>query len=235
MNAHSPLSQDKETQPVAHSEAAEGNEPQYQDVATGEITETGHPMVRAAIVKILGKRLIEARELCGWSQTEAAKLFDIPVAKLREHEYPDERCLMSLTVLIRASEIYDVSMDFLFGETEEWEKGTRAHQERDVSKWLFRQWESGRREEMAELVRVNNRLELLGKITAEMVVAAEEMAAAMSRFAELNPEFEDARAGGKLLRCVENQVEKARSARLGYQRLRLKISGEAAEVCHAEG
>jgi hypothetical protein len=41
-----------------------------------------------------------------------------------------------LWVILRAAKVYEVSVDFIFGVTDDWETGSRMTQEREVSAWL---------------------------------------------------------------------------------------------------
>lgn len=245
MDAPQRITEEDTAQPSPKNEAAVGNgEPAMEcnDDATGEITPEDHQFIKAAIVITIGQRLIEARELCGLSHTEAAGLLGVSLKILSRHERTVDRqnMGMSLSFIQRAAEVYEVSLDFLFGVSDDWDTGTRMTQERAVSRWLFREFDAGRREQMEELRRIHNRIELLGGVIRRIAEHSELVGSAFIRFRELNPEFEDARGGANVVSSIERLSNSSESASRALRRFHLDIGqtedpeSEAVEACHAE-
>lgn len=77
-----------------------------------------------ALRKIVGRRLKLARELCGWSQeVAAAKLEYVNSTQLSLAEKGDR--LPPLVKLIKASEVFGVSIDYIMGISDEPERDPR--------------------------------------------------------------------------------------------------------------
>lgn len=226
MNARQRIAEEETAQPSPEIEAAAGNgEPgmDCDDDAAGEITPEDHQFIKAAIVITIGQRLIEARELCGWSQTKAAQMLSVPLKVLIRHERPNDRLTASLTLIQRAAEAYEVSMDFLFGVSDDWDTGARMTQERAVSRWLFMEFDSARCEQMEELRRIHNRIELLGGVIRRIKEHSELVSSAFIRFRELNPEFEDARGGANVVSSIERLSNSSESASRALRRFHMEI------------
>jgi len=232
MGAQKPMTEEEKTQPSPAIDAAEGNgEPvmECHDDATGEITQEDHKFLKAAIVMTIGRRLIEARELTGMGQAEAAQMLSVPLKVLIRHERPADRLIVSLTLIQRAAKLYEVSLDFLFGESDDWETGARMTQERAVSSWLFREFDSARCEQMEELRRIHDRIELLGGVIRRIAEHSDLVVRAFDRFRELNPAFEDARGGANVERSIGRLFNSSESASRALYRFHMEI-GQAVEV-----
>ena len=68
------------------------------------------------LIAIIGCRMREARELCGYSQAKAAELIGYKnSSKLAKIENASDTKSVPIGTLRRAAEIYNVSLDFLFG------------------------------------------------------------------------------------------------------------------------
>lgn len=227
MNACQHMTEAAQTQPAPEIEATDGNgEPvmDCNDEATGEIVPEDQQFIKAAIIITIGLRLIEARELCGLSQSEAAGLLGVPLKILIRHERTvDRQQGMSLSFIQRAAEVYEVSLDFLFGASDDWETGSRMTQERAVSRWLFREFDSARCEQMAELRRIHNRIELLGGIIRRIAEHGDLVVRAFDRFRELNPAFEDARGGANVESSIDRLFESSESASRALYRFHMEI------------
>lgn len=244
MNACQHMTEAAQTQPAPEIEATDGNgEPvmDCNDEATGEIVPEDQQFIKAAIVITIGRRLIEARELTGMGQAAAAQMLGVPLKVLIRHERPNDRLTVSLTLIQRAAEAYEVSLDFLFGVSDDWETGARMTQERAVSRWLFREFDSARCEQMAELRRIHNRIELLGGIIRRIAEHGDMVVRAFDRFRELNPAFEDARGGANLESSIDRLFASSKFASLTLKRFHMQLAGqavepelEAVEVSHAE-
>lgn len=244
MDAQQPMTEEDTAQPAPEIEATESNgEPvmDCDDDATGEIVPEDHPFSKAAIVITIGRRLIEARELTGMGQADAAQMLGMPLKVLVRHERPNDRLTVSLTLIQRAAEAYEVSMDFLFGVSDDWETGARMTQERAVSRWLFREFDSARCEQIAELRRIHNRIELLGGVIRRIAEHGDLVVSAFDRFRELNPAFEDARGGANLESSIDRLFASSKFASLTLKRFHMQLAGmavepesEAVEVSHAE-
>ncbi len=180
---------------------------------------------QAAMVRSIGARMKAARELCNLSQTVAAKRLGYAnPSKLSKVEKASDTQSVPLWLLMRAAKVYEVSLDYLFGLSDDWETGPRMTQEREVSSWLFDTWEKARARDVETLRRLNNKITAVEEAVSQMVSASEEVVPAMTRFIEFNPQFEDMRAGSRLMFSIERIADAAGNARAKMQRFRIECA-----------
>ena len=159
---------------------------------------------RLEVLRIIGQRMREARELCSLSQSTAAKRLGCASGALSKVESAVDTTSVPLWLLRRAAEAYEVSMDFLFGFTDDWETGARMTQEREISAWLAKAWADARAHDVKARLQLEVRINAIRDSVVASMGAARELEAAMERFAELNPKFEeDMRGGARLSSAVE--------------------------------
>jgi len=186
---------------------------------------------QAAAVKTIGARMRQARELCNLSQSAAAKRLGYQnPSKLSKVELATDTNSVPLWLIVRAARVYEVSVDFLFGATDDWEVGARMTQERETSAWMFDAWEKARQRDMETLKRLHDRVQTLTEAVAVMLAASEESALALTRFAELNPEFEEMRAGSRLVSAVERASDSAKAAKTKMERFRMECAVAAPQT-----
>ena len=175
---------------------------------------------QAAVVKTIGARMREARELCNMSQSAAAKRLGYSnPSKLSKVEGATDTNSAPLWLISRASKLYDVSVDFLFGLTDDFEVGLQ----RGVQTWLVVELEKSRIRDMAELEKLHRRVTAISRLLPTVADEAERTAEAIKRFAELNPEFDDMRGGARLAAAAENLIRHAAKANSTIQRFRVEI------------
>lgn len=175
---------------------------------------------QAAVVKTIGARMREARELCNMSQSAAAKRLGYSnPSKLSKVEGATDTNSAPLWLISRASKLYDVSVDFLFGLTDDFEVGLQ----RGVQTWLVVELEKSRIRDMAELEKLHRRVTAISRLLPTVADEAERTAEAIKRFAELNPEFDDMRGGARLAAAAENLIRHAAKANSTAQRFRVEI------------
>lgn len=193
-------------------------------------TSTATRMEQAAAVKTIGARMRQARELCNLSQSAAARRLGYSnPSKLSKVEGATDTNSVPLWLIVRASSVYEVSIDFLFGVTDDWELGARMTQERATSAWLFDAWEKARQRDMDVLRKLHNKVEAMEEAIALMLASTDDVGAALARFAELNPVFEDMKAGGRLVGAVERATDAAKNAKAKMTRFRVECNLAAAE------
>lgn len=159
---------------------------------------------QAALVKTIGERLKDARELCNLSQqTAAQKLGYRNSSKLAKVERATDTNSVPLWLILRAAKLYEVSVDYLFGLNEDWEKSARLTIERQTGLWLHEQWENLRRRDLAVLQSLYARTETLDGVVAEQLTLTKELKEALNSFRYLNPDFDDYRGGNRLVSVSE--------------------------------
>ena len=199
-----------------------------------------HTHDRAAMVKIIGKRLKEARELCGISQIEAARRLGMGNSTLSKAESGmrsdgGDAETVSVDLIYAAAKVYEVSVDFLFGRSDEWDIAEPKTRERDVSEWLFEAWEKERKRDIGVLRRLHVQFEEVDRATRIMLDAVQEVDVAMGRVRFLNPQFDnEIVAGSRLLAAIEAarkavNVSKMRMARF-TQECRAGAAGSASQL-----
>ncbi len=186
---------------------------------------------QAAVVRTIGSRFREARELCNMSQNVAAKRLGYSnSSKLSKVELATDTNSVPLWLIVRAAAVYEVSIDFLFGITDDWESGSRMTQERQTSAWLFDTWDKARRRDMEALRKLHDKVAAIEEAIAQMVVATGEAGTALERFVELNPAFEDMKAGSRLTGAIERSVDAANNAKAKMKRFRIDCTVAAPDT-----
>lgn len=177
----------------------------------------------AELVKTIGTRLKEARELNNMSQQEAARLFGYRnSSKLSKMERAVNSKTVPLVVIAKAARIYQVSIDYLFGLSADWDTGARMTQERETSAWLLHEWESARERDMQVIRRCNDRMQTIDGAVETCIGEVFEVDTALTKFRELNESFEEMRGGATLLRNVERCVMAARESRAKLKRFHME-------------
>jgi hypothetical protein len=100
---------------------------------------------------------------------------------------------------VRAAEIYDVSIDYLFGVTDDFEVGNRLCAERKMTQWLVKSWGIQHARDMRAIENLYEKVSLFMDITAQMLPLVQEAHDSLQRMRHLNPEFDDIKAGAKAL------------------------------------
>ncbi len=149
-----------------------------------------------SLVRTIGERLREARELCNLSQSVAAqRLGYANPSKLSKVEGATDTQSVPLWLIARAAQLYEVSADYLLGLSDDWEAGAS----RGVSGWLLDSWERARRNDLELLAALHRRV---GAVTAHLPAVtdgARQVEDAAQAFRHLNPDFDDRKGSARLL------------------------------------
>lgn len=179
---------------------------------------------QAETVKIVGARLREGRELCGLTITVAAERLGIHAKKLAAFENVVDQNSIPLCLIARAAVVYDVTVDFIFGRTDDWETSARMTQEREVSAWLHAAWETARNRDMQVIHAIDHRVSEISKTIPPLCALSKDMLDAIGRLKELNPAFDDLRGGARLVAAAEKLQAAAQAADVAAKRLKLDMS-----------
>lgn len=181
---------------------------------------------QAALSRLIGERLKAARELCNLSQQEAARRLGYAnSSKLAKVENATNATAVPPWLIERAAKLYEVSVDYLFGASQDWDIGPRAAQERDVSRWLFDAWQELRQHDLRVLRDLHRRVDEIDAAVRSMLDVAGQVDAALVRFAQVNPGFEDMRVGATLTWKVDELTQAARHASAKLERFRSDCRG----------
>lgn len=170
---------------------------------------------QAQLVKVIGTRMRQARELCNLSQSEAAKRLGYAnSSKLSKVERATDTYSLPIWLLFRASKVYEVSLDYLFGASESFDLSSRMSQERAVSSWLLEEFTKRQTKDMCVLRKLNNRIETIGRVAETIFGQTDNLVDAFHCFRSRNPEFVEMPAGAPLVRrmeALESSVSQLRS------------------------
>lgn len=163
--------------------------------------------------KVFGERMVEARELCNLTQVDAARKMGYSgssgLCKIESGKYT--RTIPGWVAPV-ASEVYDVSTDFLFGISEEWERNCVVSQQRDVAGFLMKHWERQKYAEINAIRVLNNKITVLEVAANDAIRHAKRINDILVKFRELNPDFEDMRMGARLVMAAQDSLDDANKA-----------------------
>lgn len=165
---------------------------------------------QVAILRKIGERMREAREMCGMSQTVAAKRLGLSnSSRLAKIENAVDVRTAPEWLLLDAAGLYQVSLDYLYGASDDWETSARMTQEREIGGFLFATLEAVRRRDMEAFAGLHEHIEAL---RANIDLSFQEAARAsegLRRFVELNPGFETMRGSAMVAGSIERAAEAA--------------------------
>lgn len=180
---------------------------------------------QAELIRVIGARMREARELCNLSQSAAARQLGYTnPSKLSKVEAATDTNSVPLWLILGAAKLYAVSVDWLFGITDDWETGVP----RGTQGWLLDAWERMRQRDLLVLDRMHTEVVTVADTTDELVAAVADMGEALSLYCSRNPGFDESPASNVLVSRLAKLETRARSADAGLKRFRLGKYGEAA-------
>lgn len=173
-----------------------------------------------AVIKILAGRFKEARELCQFYQGKASELLDVDVDFLKQLESGIDVDSVPLWLITKAAKLYDVSVDYLFGFSDDWEKSEEVKWQREIGAWIYQAQFDNFSKMGAEIIRQQRQLEVLTGVAAQMLPAISDVDEALLRFRELNPGFDNLKAGAMLVSRIKIAKQTAKAAHLALVRLK---------------
>jgi len=187
--------------------------------------EWGAPCLReqAALNRLIGSRIREARNLAGYSTGEFTKLIGLPLESLGDLEAG--RAAAPVWLLRRIADHCVTTVDFLVGDTEESERGEISPTLRDIMVRRNHHLERLRMQDVLEREGLRARLEVVEGLAGRYQEAAQEADQLVARVAELNPAWQDIRCGSTL----ENAIKRCTvvAGRLGRRMARLQAAQSA--------
>lgn len=170
---------------------------------------------QASLARAVGVRMREAREMVNLSQLSAARQLGYAnSSKLAKIEGGKDSSQIPLWVIKRASCLYDVSVDYLLGNTETMERGDVDHAAlREMNVHMRESWERMRQRDVMADLALRKRIVAIEDAVALLERDATEASIAMARCVELNPGWADMRGGSRLFDAVERTAATARTAR----------------------
>ena len=167
--------------------------------------------------------------MCNMSLSYAAKQLGYTnPSKLSKIENATDTQSVPLWVIHEAAKLYEVSIDFLLGESDDWEHSARKTQEREVSRFQAEQIERAIRKTTDMNRAFNDEMEWATGSIVAMAFSADEIAETFKEVINLNPgPWQKMRAGNKLAGVVEQFTLLSSHVKAGVKRFnrKLKMTG----------
>lgn len=180
------------------------------------------------LLKQVGTRMREARELCGFSLSQAAKLLGYKnPSKLCKVEQASDTMAIPLWLILRASKLYDVTTDYIFGLTDDWERDPVVYQQKQVGVWLLEHFENSKKAELNALRVLHNRQWVIFKAINNFLSRSKENMEYAKRVREMNPEFDEMKGGNRMMWLLE-QTENETMA-LAREMEKIKVLARVAQ------
>lgn len=175
------------------------------------------------LVRLIGSRMQEAREkLCNLSQGEAARRLGYAnSSKLSKVEWASDTQSVPLWLLVRVAKLYEVSLDWLFGLTDDFEGGEPP----GAQSWMLDAWQKLRERDLAALEQLHREIVAVSLHTKELSAGAAEVADALARLRARCPAFDNEMPASALVGRVEQLQLRARAADGALKRFRLGPHG----------
>jgi len=170
-----------------------------------------------AIAKIIGARMAEARELCKLPQHVAAGRLGVSGKALEQIENGIDVERIPLNIVRLASAIYDVSVDYLFGYSDDWEVAEETKIGREIGAWLHHQQEKLFVQWASKQLQLERQIEAMAAVTA-ILDEIKEVNEALATFKEMNLDFDRLPAGSMLQHRIRKASESAQEARCALAR-----------------
>lgn len=189
---------------------------------------------RVALVKIVGHRLREARDMAGMSQQVAAKELGYSnSSKLAKVENAADTNSVPFWLIAKAAQVYEVSSDYLLGISEDWDVSPSERHQRQIGRWLLDTWQAARERDLVALADVTQKMTFLADAVGALTERADNSQLAFDKFRNANPCYDDLIGGAKLLARLEALGDAGRQARLQLRRLHLDLSGQGTGFAEA--
>jgi transcriptional regulator with XRE-family HTH domain len=176
-----------------------------------------------AILKIVGGRLAEARELCKLPRHVAADRLGIPDDLLAKIESGVDVETIPLKLVRLASLVYDVSVDYLFGFSDDWETDPKTRQDREFAAYIHREQTQWFSRWAVKQLHLERQVEALAAVVGVLPAEIEAIAGALDVFQAMNPDFDRLPAGSQLQYRIRKAHVSAQVARRAL--IRHKVTG----------
>ncbi len=177
---------------------------------------------QAELVKTIGARLKASRELCNLSLSEAARRLGYAnPSKLSKVENATDTNSVPIRLIRDAARIYEVSTEYLFGLSDDFEAGVP----RGMTPHLLDQWERMRLRDLQAIIALQQKIEAATSVIPTIQRDAQNVIDAINRLTDLNGDaFVDLRGGSILTAAADRLKKSAADALQAERRLRLKLA-----------
>ncbi|MBT9097434.1 helix-turn-helix transcriptional regulator [Methylovulum psychrotolerans] len=180
-------------------------------------------------VKIFGERMKAARLMNNYSLADAYPLFGYSnVSTLSKIESGSYGSSVQIWLVVRASEVYFVSTDFLFGLSEDWERDAQVSQEREVTRMLSDCLLQMRAAELNQVRTISKKIDACGKATNFALTAITKIYTALETVRRKNAVFDEEIIGGAaLVKATDEAFALAAQAKTGLAKAKFMLRGDA--------
>jgi hypothetical protein len=135
-----------------------------------------------------------------------------------------------LWLIPKAAEVYQVSVDFLFGVSECWQRDPIAAQEQQVGQWLEARWQQVQETQDGAFKALHAKQSELSESIDRTQRRSKENLECLDHVRKHNKAFDDLRGGAKLLRLLAETAEDAMG--LDYELEKLRTLSEAEQAVY---
>lgn len=180
----------------------------------------------AELFKVVGARLMQAREMCGMTLSEAARQLGYAnPSKLSKVEHASTDASVPFWLIPEAAQLYDVSTEFLFGLSDDFETGCW----RGITPFLQQQWDTQRKRDLKALAVLNKRVMTAVDVLPALAAASDYMLGAVEVLKEKNRDFDDMPGGARLQAAARRLQTTAAEAVKAQRHLHLQLPPELIE------
>lgn len=178
---------------------------------------------QARAIKTIGERMRRAREMSNLTQLEAAKRMGFAnSSRLAKVEKGTDISTVPSWMIVRASQLYGVSIDFLYGQSEDWERDPVRARERAIADWMLEVWGQARARDLEGMRALFAKVTALERQFSVVLAQAAEAEEVMGRVEKLNPDvYQELRLGALLSRHVANTAGAAREGKRQLERVKV--------------
>jgi transcriptional regulator with XRE-family HTH domain len=178
--------------------------------------------VQSELVKTIGLRLKASRELCNLSLSEAARRLGYAnPSKLSKVENATDTNSVPIRLIRDAARIYEVSTEYLFGLSDDFEAGVP----RGMTPHLLDQWDRMRSRDLQAIIALQQKIEAATSVIPTIQRDAQNVIDAINRLTDLNGDAFLDLHGGSILNAAADRLKKsAADAMAAERRLRLKLA-----------
>jgi len=168
----------------------------------------------AALMRVIGSRMTEARHLCQYNRDIAANLLMVKPSLLRRVETALDLKYIPLNLVYRASQLYDVSLDYIFGESDDFELALEVQAERAFGVQMQTYHQSQLCELGVRFAGQERKQKALAETVKSVLYATTELEEVMLQFKKMNANFNIMACSSKLNHRVNKLVRASDRARL---------------------
>lgn len=187
---------------------------------------------QAELVKTIGARLKASRELCNLSLSEAARRLGYSnPSKLSKVENATDTNSVPIRLIRDAARIYEVSTEYIFGLSEDFEAGVP----RGMTPHLLDQWDRMRSRDLQVLIALQKKIEAATAVIPAIHRDAQGVIDAIFRLADLNGDAFLDLHGGSILNAAAVRLKKTAADALQAERRLHLVLAEPATTESTEG